>query len=322
MNACQHPTHTAARQCLTIYSPSGVYREAAQLRRARKYLQGLGFDAELDESALLRQQRFAGSDEQRLAAIHRVADSGVSVALAARGGYGLTRLLDGLDWTRLARSVEQGTRWVGMSDLSALQLGLLAHARGCGVTWQGPLAGDDFGRNAAQGGVDEITEACFAEAMRGELEAIGFRETGAARGTRPHDGFEAAGTLWGGNLSMVCSLLGTPHWPKIKGGILFLEEVAEHPYRVERMLLQLQQAGVLAAQKAILMGDCGGWKPSPLDGGYKLKDALAAVQARTQVPILQGLPFGHVRTKVCLPVGAKAQLVVQGRDVLVAWGHA
>ncbi len=306
---------------LCIYSPAGVYREAAQLRRAAKHLGRLGFSATLDESALLRQQRFAGTDEQRLEAIHRVAASEVSVALASRGGYGLTRLLDRLDWPSLARSVERGTRWVGMSDLTALQLGLLAHARGCGISWQGPLAGDDFGRTSAQGGVDDITEACFVEAMQGELEAIGFRETGAPRGTQPHDGFEAEGLLWGGNLTMLCSLLGTPHWPRIKGGILFLEEVAEHPYRVERLLLQLQQAGVLAAQKAVLIGDCGGWKPSPLDGGYKLKDALAAVQVRTPVPILQGLPFGHVRTKVCLPVGAKAQLVVQGRDVLVAWGH-
>lgn len=321
MSSCEHHHHHADHHCLIIYSPAGVYRDAAQLRRARKYLCGLGFEAELDEAALLRQQRFAGSDEQRLAALHRVADSGVSVALAARGGYGLTRLLDQLDWARLARSVEQGTRWVGMSDLTALQLGLLAHARGCGVTWQGPLAGDDFGRSSAQGGVDEITEACFVEAMHGELEAIGFRESGAARGQQPFDGLEAAGLLWGGNLSMLCSLLGTPHWPKVRGGILFLEEVAEHPYRVERMLLQLQQAGVLDAQKAILIGDCGGWNPSPLDRGYQLKDALAAVRARITTPILQGLPFGHVRTKVCLPVGAKAQLVVQGREVLLAWGH-
>lgn len=308
-------------QSLTIYSPSGVFRDGAQLRRAAKYLTSLGFDAQLDASALARQQRFAGSDEERLAAIHRVADSGVAVALAARGGYGLTRLLDGIDWARLAASVARGTCWVGMSDITALQLGLLAHAKGCGVTWQGPLAGDDFGRTTAQGGVDDITEACFLEAMHEELEAIGFRESGAARGTQPHAGFEAEGLLWGGNLSMVCSLLGTPHWPKIRGGILFLEEISEHPYRVERMLLQLQQAGVLDAQKAILLGDCGGWVVSPNDNGYKLKDALAAVQARIKPPILQGLPFGHVRTKVCLPVGAKAQLVVQGREVLLAWGH-
>jgi muramoyltetrapeptide carboxypeptidase len=100
---------------------------------------------------------------------------------------------------------------------------------------------------------------------------------------------------------------------------LFLEDINEHPYRVERMLLQLQQAGVLDAQKAIVLGDFGGWTKSPNDRGYNLKAAVAAVQARTTTPILTGLPFGHIRTKVSLPVGVKVELLVQGRDVLIGW---
>ncbi len=306
---------------LTIYSPAGVVREAAAVRRAQKHLARLGFDARLDESALAKHQRFAGDDEARLMALHRVAASGVDVALASRGGYGMTRLLDRIDWALIAQLVANGTQWVGQSDLTALQLGLLAHAKGCGPTWAGPLAADDFGRTPEQGGVDDITEACFVEAMHEELEAIGFRESGAPRGTAPHDGLEAEGLLWGGNLSMVCSLLGTPHWPRIKGGILFLEEVGEHPYRVERMLMQLRQAGVLAAQKAVLIGDVSRYKPAPHDRGYTLKSAVSAVQSGCDTPLLMGLPHGHEATKVCLPVGAKTQLVVQGRDVLLAWGH-
>lgn len=295
---------------LTIYSPAGVVKDAAVLRRAVKHLNGMGFAAALDESALAKQQRFAGDDETRLAALHRVADQGPAVALAARGGYGLTRLLPAIDWKRVARSVERGTQWVGHSDLTALQLGLLAQARGCGVTWAGPL-GVEFG--AAE--VDDITEACFGEAMREELEAIGFRTADG------HAGFEAEGLLWGGNLTVLCSLLGTPWFPKIRGGILFVEDVAEHPYRVERMLLQLQQAGVLDAQKAVLVGDFTDWKKSPNDRGYNLKAALAAVQSSTRARLLPGLPFGHGVTKVCLPVGAKAQVVVDGRNAFVAWGH-
>ena len=118
---------------------------------------------------------------------------------------------------------------------------------------------------------------------------------------------------------MLCSLLGTPHWPRVKGGVLFLEDVNEHPYRVERMLLQLLQAGVLPAQKAVLLGHFSAWRPSPLDRGYTLKSAVAHLRARTPVPILTGLPFGHLATKVTLPVGARVQLLVQGRDVLVGW---
>ena len=130
---------------------------------------------------------------------------------------------------------------------------------------------------------------------------------------------DVRGTRWGGNLCMVTSLLGTRHWPRVKGGVLFLEDVNEHPYRVERMLLQLQQAGVLDAQRAVLLGAFSDWRKSPLDRGYSMKTVLAEVRRRTPTPILAGLPFGHVPTKVCLPVGARVTLAVQGREVLLGW---
>ncbi|OGB04632.1 MAG: LD-carboxypeptidase [Burkholderiales bacterium RIFCSPHIGHO2_12_FULL_69_20] len=300
---------------LHVFAPSGVELRTAALKLAAKRLGAMGFEITLDAGVRGRHQRFAGDDEARLAAIHRVAQAAPSVALACRGGYGLTRLLDRIDWPLLARAVERGTRWVGHSDFTALQLGLLAHT-GVGpaaITWQGPMACDDFGRADDAGGVDEITRDCFAEAMSGELEAVGFR-------TEPgFDGLEAKGLLWGGNLSMLQSLLGTPHWPKVKGGILFLEDVNEHPYRVERTLLQLHQAGVLARQKAVLLGDFSGWRKSPLDRGYSFKAMVAHLRSVCSTPILTGLPFGHVPTKVTLPVGAQVQLVVQGRDVLIGW---
>ncbi len=299
---------------LILYTPAGALPQSAPLKRAAKRLQALGFEVEVDADALAREQRFGGDDATRLKAIHRVAKAAPAVAMATRGGYGLTRLLDQIDWKLLAKSVERGTRWVGHSDVTALQLGLLAHAKS--ASWHGPMAAYDFGRSAAEGGVDEITQEVFTEAMSGVLEAVGYRTEAG------HDGFEARGTLWGGNLTMLMSLLGTPHMPRVKGGILFLEDVNEHPYRVERMLLQLQQAGVLGAQKAVLLGAFSDWNKSPLDRGYGLKDAIAAVAARCpQTRFLTGLPFGHVPTKVTLPVGIKSELLVQGRDLLIAWGH-
>jgi muramoyltetrapeptide carboxypeptidase len=214
-------------------------------------------------------------------------------------------------WPLLAKSVERGTRWVGHSDLTALHLGLLAHTGA--VSWQGPMACDDFGRDDEHGGVDEVTRDCFTEAMSGELEAVGFRTTPG------FDGLDLRGRLWGGNLAMLLSLLGTSHWPRVKGGVLFLEDVGEHPYRVERMLLQLHQAGVLAQQKAVLLGQFTEWRKSPMDRGYTLRSAVDHLRSVCATPILTGLPFGHVPTKLSLPVGAKVQLVVQGRDVLIGW---
>jgi len=294
---------------LILYTPAGVVPKAALVRRAAKRLAKLGFEVSIDEAALLKHQRFGGDDDTRLATIHRVAKQAPHVAFATRGGYGLTRLLDRIDWKLIAKSVERGTHWVGQSDVTALQLGLLAHGKG--VTWQGPLACDDFGGET----VDEITEAVFLEAMNCELEALGFRTT------EGFDGLQVKGTLWGGNLCIVNSLLGTPHWPKVKGGILFLEDVNEHPYRVERSLLQLHQAGVLDAQKAIVLGEFTNYRKSSLDRGFTLKTVIAHLRTLTRTPILTGLPFGHVPTKVTLPVGAKVRLLVDGRDVLIGWDH-
>jgi muramoyltetrapeptide carboxypeptidase len=302
---------------LHLFSPSGVVAKAATLRLAARRLTSLGFSVVVDEAALLRQQRFGGDDAQRLAAVHRVAQAAPAVAMATRGGYGMTRLLDGIDWKLVARSVERGTRWVGHSDFTAFQLAALAH--GSIGTWAGPMACYDFGRLAEEHGerpveaVDEVTAGCFVEAMDGSLEAVGFRT---------EDGFEGLdvrGTLWGGNLAMVVSLLGTRHWPKVKGGILFVEDVNEHPYRVERMLLQLHQAGVLDAQRAVVVGSISEWKRSPLDRGYGIKSMLQAVRAATRTPVLSGLPFGHVPTKVSLPLGRRVTLATQGREAFIGW---
>ena len=303
---------------LTLFSPAGALVKAAPVRLAAKRLASYGFEVHIDEAALARHQRFAGDDDTRLAALHRVARQAPGIALATRGGYGLTRLLDRIDWALIARSIEHGTRWVGQSDLTLLQLGLLAQPKlgARAITWAGPLAADDFGRAADAGGVDEVTRDCFLEAMSGELEAVGFRTEAG------FDGLEARGTLWGGNLCVVNSMLGTKHFPRIRGGVLFLEDVNEHPYRVERNLLQLHQAGVLDAQKAIVLGEFSAWRKAPHDRGFSMKTVVQHLRTLTKTPILTGLPFGHVPTKVTLPVGARVTLLVDGRNVLIGWDHA
>ncbi len=299
----------AGPQRLTLFTPAGVVVKAAPLKLAAKRLAQLGFEVTVDDDALAKHQRFGGDDDVRLAALHRVAKARPDIAFATRGGYGLTRLLDRIDWKLIAKSVSHGTRWVGHSDMTALQLGLLAHTGAS--SWAGPLAVGDFGGDA----VDDITQDCFVEAMTGALEAVGFRTEAG------FDGLQAKGVLWGGNLCVLNALLGTPHFPKVKGGILFLEDVNEHPYRIERSLLQLHQAGVLDAQKAVVLGSFSEFKKSPLDRGFSLKGVVEYLRSQTKTPILTGLPFGHVPTKVTMPVGRKVTLLVQARDVLMGWDH-
>jgi muramoyltetrapeptide carboxypeptidase len=122
------------------------------------------------------------------------------------------------------------------------------------------------------------------------------------------------GTLWGGNLSLVAAAVGTPYLPAVEDGILFLEDVAEHPYRVERMLHQLLHAGVLATQQAVVLGEFTEWKPSPHDNGYDLRAVVDHFRARIAIPVITGLPFGHVPRKAVLGIGERYRLERDGEQ--------
>lgn len=313
----------AVKKHIYIYSPSGAVRDKAAFKRGVKRLQTLGHEVEVDVDALSSCQRFAGDDATRVAAIHRAAASGANVALISRGGYGLTRILGDIHYKSIDKAVERGTSFVGMSDFTALQLALLAK-KGT-VTWAGPALCEGFGVGGkpAPGAPalvpDDIMEDCFNDLVQGYGEGSGWRQDKDAAGT--NDLRVEGATLWGGNLSLVASLLGTPYFPQVKRGILFLEDVAEHPYRIERLLTQLLHAGVLARQKAIVLGQFTNYKLTPHDKGFNLKTVVAWLRTQVKTPILTNLPYGHVQTKVLLPVGAKLDLVVDGRDALLYWGH-
>ncbi len=298
--------------------------DKAAFRRGVARLRALGHEVEVDPDALARHTRFAGDDATRLAALHRAAASGADLALIARGGYGLMRILHGIRYAEVAQAVARGTRFVGMSDFTALQSALLAQTGA--VSWAGPALTADFG---VAGEPDEIMLACFDDLLQGQGEGAGWRlprERGSAAASAKAGAQDAEllledATLWGGNLAVLASLVGTPYFPQVQGGILFLEDVNEHPYRIERLLTQLLYAGVLARQKAVLLGQFTGYKLAPHDKGYRLQSVVDWLRSRIDAPVLTGLPFGHVPTKVLLPVGAKVTLSVQGRDALLYWGH-
>ena len=117
-----------------------------------------------------------------------------------------------------------------------------------------------------------------------------------------------SGQLWGGNLAMLAHLIGSPYLPQIEQGILFLEDINEHPFRIERMLLQLLHAGILQKQQAIVLGDFSGGRLSAYDNGFDLDAVVIQLRSRITVPIVTGLQFGHLPDKVTLPVGAQATL--------------
>ena len=315
-----------------IYSPSGAVRDKAAFKRGVKRLQTLGHEVEVDADALISYQRFAGDDETRLAAIHRAAASGADMAMISRGGYGLTRLLPSINYKAVAKAIEKGTQFIGFSDFTAFQMALFAKTGA--VTWTGPAICDDFGAGLASketdghGDIaaalpDDIMEACFDDLLCGQGEGTGWRinkDSPNKDATTVRDFHIKDAVLWGGNLTMFVALLGTPYMPTVKGGVLFLEDVGEHPYRIERTLIQLLHAGVLAQQKAIVLGQFGNYKLVPHDRGYKFQTVVDWLRSQLKIPVLTNLPFGHVPTKVCLPFGRKVDLVVQARDALIVWG--
>lgn len=283
-----------------LISPAGAVPPDAPVERALDNLRQAGFDPRLDRAALRRSQRFAGTDRERVAAFARAAAQDAGIVMITRGGYGLTRILPQLDFKALARARK---RWVGFSDFTAFQLAMLARAKAS--TWSGPSLLADFGGGPYEA-LDEITVGTFQDAMAGSIEVLGFRYQGPKE-------VEARGTLWGGNLAIVCGLLGTPWFPKVDGGVLFLEDVNEHPYRVERMLTQLLHAGVLDRQGAVLLGEFNGYRLHESDDGFDMPAVVKWLRAQTRTPILTGLPFGHSSPKLTLPHGARVGLGTEGR---------
>ncbi len=293
-----------------FFAPSGFLPDPAVMDRAAAFFAGRGWRVSAGESVFAREQRFAGPDDLRAGELQRFAtDPGLDLAVAARGGYGLSRLLDRFDYAAIAAA---GRPLVGYSDFTAFNLALLA--RTGGISYQGPSAAD-FAGHAER----EFTIGHFFGALTQERYAIDFAASGAG-GAPP--ALDVRGRLWGGNLSMVCSLVGTPYLPRVRGGILFLEDVNEPWYRIERLLLQLLHAGVLGAQKAVLLGDFEPVTAMANDNGFDRAAILAALAARCATPVLAGLPFGHGTRRVTLPVGAPARLRThEGQAQLQFHGH-
>lgn len=280
---------------LYLISPSGALAEPKRLPIAQKKLESLGFDVRVDKAAAGKYLRFAATDEERAKAFSRAAKDDAPIVMATRGGYGVSRILPYIDWKLLEKNPKT---YVGYSDFTAFNLALLAKT---GLpSFTGPNAVGDFGANQ----VDDLIADIFVESMRGELEVLSFETTDA-------DEVDAEGILWGGNLAMLTSLVGTPYLPKIKKGILFFEDVSEHPYRVERLLTQLLHAGILDKQKAIVIGDITDYQLSKSDNGFNMQEVIKWLRSQVKVPVVTGLPYGHGEMRVTLPIGKKVGLATE-----------
>ncbi|MCU6433440.1 LD-carboxypeptidase [Undibacterium sp. Jales W-56] len=281
---------------VAIVGISGCAIDDMAVERGVQNLRNSGFHVRNYYQPDRKFQRFGATDAERAAQIHAAADQpDIDIIMALRGSYGLSRLLPYLDYKKLARS---GKYFVGYSDFTALQMALLALENKSSIA--GPMLCDDFAREDQS----ELTLMSFFDCINHRRHAICFDSADA-------DDAQASGVLWGGNLAVLTHLVGTSYLPKIDGGILFVEDIAEHPYRVERMMLQLHFAGLLKNQKAIIFGNFSAYKLAPHDNGYNFDEMIRYLRSIIPVPVITGLPFGHIKDKVSLVVGSQATLTSQ-----------
>ncbi|MBR1777260.1 MAG: LD-carboxypeptidase [Alphaproteobacteria bacterium] len=248
---------------------------------------------------LYAQKRFAaGTDEERLDDLHAFfEDDQIDVIFEAGGGYGSSRLLGKIDYDLIARHKKP---LVGLSDTTALQLALLAKANL--ISFSGYLMKPRFGRVIAP-----YTEHSLLDCLEGRDQFVSGLETDYAGGP-------IEGRLIGGCLSLVAAVLGTPYFPDPTDGILILEDISEEPYAVDRMLTQLENAGVFDRAAAIVFGvflDCKA--KDPQDG--TIEDVLNEWKLRIKAPVFQGLPYGHQAGSLVWPVGGEGTLKAGGLQI-------
>ncbi|WP_426700722.1 muramoyltetrapeptide carboxypeptidase [Rhodanobacter sp. Col0626] len=295
---------------IRLIAPSGyphdrvaMTRGVERLREAGCVLSGLEV---LDRS----EQRYAGSDVERAADLNALATLDVlpDIVLAIRGGYGATRLLGQLHYDALRERLDgSNTLLVGYSDFTALQLAL--HAKSGLCTFSGPMLGADFGAET----LSDFTWRHFWDTVRKPSAQVEWA-------TASDIEIDVEGPLWGGNLAVLCSLVGTPYFPAIDDGILFVEDVGEPPFRIERLLYQLHLSGVLGRQRALVLGDFSQCRPSGYDNGYGLVDGFGQIRQASGIPVIDGLPTGHEPDKFTLPFGVPARLRVAGGNAQLSFG--
>ncbi len=306
-----------------MVAPSGSPRDVAAIDRGEAYLIARGYKVSVLPHARNRHGYLAGLDEHRLADIHQAfADPSIDGILCVRGGYGTTRLIPRLNLDLIRRNPKV---FCGFSDITAL--GMVLH-QSCGlVNFNGPMAASTFSSDS----VSSYSEACFWRTVSRAEPAGSIWQGHGDRNYRVVVDGEAEGRLVGGNLSLVASAAGTPYALQARGGIVVLEDVDERAYRMDRMLTQLLSSGAFEGAVGIVFGrnvadpserdreaaaiseglplHTSGFSTEPNWGREPLLDEVIHDRlCNLGVPVLTGLPFGHIDHFATLPIGAMARM--------------
>jgi muramoyltetrapeptide carboxypeptidase len=299
----RRPPRLAAGTRVALVAPAGPLPDFDDLRRAAALCTALGWEPVAGRHALAQHGYLAGTDEERLDDLNAaLKDDSVGAVWCIRGGYGLTRILAGVDFDAAVRHPKVV---LGFSDVTAL---LLALYRQTGlVTFHGPVARQPM----TQFTRDHLERVAGQAGPGGTLASpTPPDDLLVPRDHRivPLTGGMAEGPLIGGNLSLLQCLIGTPYLPTLDGAILFLEDVGEEIYRIDRMLSHLRLAGVLDRVAGVALGQFTGTGHGDAHGAPGLDRVVSDYLMPLDVPVVMGLPFGHVADQWTLPVGVQARL--------------
>ena len=290
------PARLRPGDLIGLAAPSGPVTDASRIERGVRYLEGLGYRVLVGKNASAVHGFLAGTDEQRLEDLHAFfGNNEVKAIFCIRGGYGASRLLPKLDYDLIRRNPKFLT---GFSDITALQLAFWKQCRL--VTFHGPMAGVEMAKP-----IHPKTEEIFWRmACSGETNwTLELEEAHLINQNRN----KATGCLLGGNLTLICNLLGTSYSPSFSKSLLFLEEVAEEPYRVDRLLTQLKNAKIVEKTSGLLLGHFSHCisKATP---SFTTEQILQEFTADYPKPALSNILVGHIPNKITLPIGVRAQI--------------
>lgn len=303
---------------VSCVTPSTFVANPETRIQAERIVNALGLKAKFSSNTGKRWGYLGGSVEERVADLHAAfRDPETKAVFCVRGGYGSAMLLDRLDYSLIRRNPKI---LLGYSDITALHLGI--HQTSRVVTLHGPTVLDSFNEYT----FNLLKRALFEARPLGELKNPPERNPlKPLHPVRTLRGGKATGALIGGNLTLISTTMGTPWEIRTEGKLLFLEDVGEQPYSMDRMLTQLRLAGKFNGIKGLILGECTDCKPREFRPSFEstlsLPEVFDHVLAEVEVPVVSGLVFGHTEDQFPLPLGVEATLDADAGTVTVLESH-
>lgn len=304
-NSLIKPKRLEPGSVIGLITPATPVADPDSLLKAEETIKYFGWRVKWGKNVGKKSGYFGSPVNERLDDLHAMfRDPEVNGIFAVRGGYGSIHLLDGIDYDLIRKNPKV---FLGYSDITAMHLAI---NKMCNmVTFHGPVTVSSFPSYTQSHLRKAITDVYPIGVISNPVEANKLRPEHRLRTIRPG---KATGKLIGGNLSLITALMGTPYEIDTRGAILFIEEVGEQPYRLDRMLTQLRLAGKFQQAAGIIFGECADCGPSDykpfVQAGFSLGEVLDDILGKLKIPVLSGLTIGHTDDQLTLPVGVNATM--------------